>query len=185
MYTQWYLSVWFTCAEIVNTSVQLTNLNSSLGLLQSSTDRVQTNINSVKSRINQTLSSPNCNNCASHLLMLQTLTVDTTINVSARVCLHKMPLFFLCLFLNGWIGSSHSSVTKANKTRRSWTSLVIVIPLQTKKPWLWVLLSSFTNQEEPLTQTPFDAGWDGVAHDHCLNSWCVPHPSVSLLTALF
>ncbi|XP_030604018.1 prominin-2 [Archocentrus centrarchus] len=66
--------------DIVNTSFQLKKLNSSLDQLQSSADRVQANVASVKSRINQTLSNPNCTGCSMHLQMLQTLTVDTTIN---------------------------------------------------------------------------------------------------------
>uniref|UniRef100_A0A3Q2UZI4 Prominin-1-A-like n=1 Tax=Haplochromis burtoni TaxID=8153 RepID=A0A3Q2UZI4_HAPBU len=67
-------------SEIQNTSRQLKTLNSSLVQLQSSADRVQANITAVKSSINQTLSDSRCQNCTTLSQVLQSLTVDTTID---------------------------------------------------------------------------------------------------------
>ncbi|XP_005743918.1 prominin-2 [Pundamilia nyererei] len=66
--------------EIQNTSRQLKTLNSSLVQLQSSADRVQANITAVKNSINQTLSDSRCQNCTTLSQVLQSLTVDTTID---------------------------------------------------------------------------------------------------------
>ncbi|XP_039857970.1 prominin-2 [Simochromis diagramma] len=66
--------------EIQNTSRQLKTLNSSLVQLQSSADRVQANITAVKNSINQTLSDSRCQNCTTLSKVLQSLTVDTTID---------------------------------------------------------------------------------------------------------
>uniref|UniRef100_A0A3B4FQD7 Prominin-1-A-like n=1 Tax=Pundamilia nyererei TaxID=303518 RepID=A0A3B4FQD7_9CICH len=67
-------------SEIQNTSRQLKTLNSSLVQLQSSADRVQANITAVKNSINQTLSDSRCQNCTTLSQVLQSLTVDTTID---------------------------------------------------------------------------------------------------------
>ncbi|XP_063347590.1 prominin-2 [Pelmatolapia mariae] len=66
--------------EIQNTSRQLKTLNSSLVQLQSSADRVQANITAVKNSINQTLSDSRCQDCTTLSQVLQSLTVDTTID---------------------------------------------------------------------------------------------------------